>query len=147
MQVSAIVVRGIVHIGNQILLVRNRGRNFWCLPGGKLDQGESVFDCLKREFGEELGVVPEIGKLLYIQQIYREGEGYFLPEFIFDISNSEQFEGVDFSKATHAYELDGVKFSDLSTEHDTVLPKFLKDEYSFMVENSFSFGTKFYLNS
>lgn len=38
--------------GNSLLLVRKR--NFWILPGGKPEKGESHLETLIREFGEEL---------------------------------------------------------------------------------------------
>ncbi len=40
---------------NRLLLVRKRGLDWWILPGGKIEEGESVEQCLKREFLEELG--------------------------------------------------------------------------------------------
>ena len=39
----------------QVLVVRE-GNDFWSLPGGGLDHGESQTDCLRREIMEELGV-------------------------------------------------------------------------------------------
>lgn len=38
----------------RLLMVRDREGEFWTLPGGKIERGESVTDSLKREIGEEL---------------------------------------------------------------------------------------------
>ena len=37
---------------------------FWEFPGGKIETGETVEECIKREIWEELGIVIEVGKHL-----------------------------------------------------------------------------------
>lgn len=50
-------VVGIAHFRDgKILLVRNKEGEFWYLPGGKVERGESTEGCLRREVGEELGM-------------------------------------------------------------------------------------------
>ncbi|MEM6430001.1 MAG: NUDIX domain-containing protein [Deinococcota bacterium] len=42
---------------NLILLIRShKWRDMWCVPGGKIDYGESMVAALKREFVEETGL-------------------------------------------------------------------------------------------
>ncbi len=50
----------------QILIDRRRPTGvlggFWEFPGGKIETGETVEECIKREIWEELGIVIEVGK-------------------------------------------------------------------------------------
>lgn len=47
------------------------GLTFSKLPGGGLEFGEGIADCLKREFQEEMEVEIEIGELLYINDFFQ----------------------------------------------------------------------------
>lgn len=55
--------------GRYLLGQRPKGKpyaGYWEVPGGKLEAGESVFDALKRELKEELGVVIQSSQELTI---------------------------------------------------------------------------------
>lgn len=61
-------VAGVLVEEGNILLVRqlvNRGRD-WSLPGGRLEPGETLEQCLKREVREETGLEVRLNRLLYI---------------------------------------------------------------------------------
>lgn len=45
----------IINHANQVLVVKEAGRDWWDIPGGGLDHGESVKDALARELYEEVG--------------------------------------------------------------------------------------------
>jgi 8-oxo-dGTP diphosphatase len=54
---------------NKLLLVNHSGlspgNNFWAPPGGGLQFGETLKDCLVREFREETGLVVQPGEFLF----------------------------------------------------------------------------------
>ncbi len=66
--VTAAVVR---HAGNILLTRRGPGgkhEGLWEFPGGKLEDGESLEECLEREILEELGVKAKAGRVLCTSQ-------------------------------------------------------------------------------
>jgi len=49
----------------------------WELPGGKVEDGETLSEALHREIQEEIGADITIGRLLYVALMYKKfGEGY-----------------------------------------------------------------------
>jgi 8-oxo-dGTP diphosphatase len=58
----------IVNTEGEIFIARRKpGKSFagkWEFPGGKLEEGESESDCLKRELLEELGMQVQVGERL-----------------------------------------------------------------------------------
>lgn len=81
MESRRIAVRGIAFEDGKLFAVKHKEKmvpsDFWAIPGGGLDPGESLEDGLHREMIEEMGVAPKIGKLLFIQQ-YRSEKREFL---------------------------------------------------------------------
>lgn len=51
-------------VGTQVILLKNE-RDEWELPGGKLEPGEDILECLAREIHEELSEPVRVGCLLY----------------------------------------------------------------------------------
>jgi 8-oxo-dGTP diphosphatase len=54
----------------KILLVKHRknNREYWVLPGGRLEYGETFVDCAIREMKEETGLDIEPGKFLFLSE-------------------------------------------------------------------------------
>ena len=56
---------------NKVLLVRNRGQNFWYPPGGGWEyETERIIQGAKREVKEETSLNVNIGRLLYVQEFH-----------------------------------------------------------------------------
>ncbi len=121
-------VRGIIFRNGELLAQQLKpgadgtAREYWCTPGGGVDDGELLLDGLHREMIEETGIAPKIGKLLFIQQ-FHDGTKEQL-EFFFHIENPEDYETIDLSATSHGVaEVAKVAFINPRAAH--VLPQFL----------------------
>jgi mutator protein MutT len=63
-----IVAAGIIWKGSKILISKRPQKShlggFWEFPGGKLKEGESLEDCLRREILEELGLCVHVSRVV-----------------------------------------------------------------------------------
>lgn len=122
-------VRGIIFKDGKLLAQQltpgsdGKVRDYWCTPGGGINDGESLHDGLHREMIEETGIAPKIGKLLFIQQ-FHDGEKEQL-EFFFHIENPKDYEAIDLATTSHGLaEITRVDFIDPTTTN--ILPAFLR---------------------
>lgn len=131
---SKISARAIIHHDGKFLLTRlKQYPTFWCLPGGGLEDGESIVDCLKRELIEELGIEPDVGELLFVHQIYEDGK-HSWPGFFFEVLNSHDYLNIDLAKTQLGQkEIEEVEFQDVTAVN--LLPSFLKQELPDMHKN------------
>jgi 8-oxo-dGTP diphosphatase len=121
-------VRGIIFKDNKLLVAKMRQQDntestYWATFGGGLDYGESLHAGLHREMIEETGVIPQIGKLLFIQQ-FNDGEKEQL-EFFFHITNVEDYAAVDLETTTHGA-LEMVRAQFVNPKQESILPIFLQ---------------------
>lgn len=72
-------VGSIVMRGDEILLVRERGR--WSLPKGGLDAGELVIDGARRETYEETGLEVEMSELAFVVEFQAQTWGHHVQFF------------------------------------------------------------------
>ncbi len=63
-----IVTAAIIVSHGRVLIARRRGGDSmggsWEFPGGSLEAGETLQECLKRELAEELGLVVDVGDVV-----------------------------------------------------------------------------------
>lgn len=121
-----IKTRGLIINDNKILITMHKDSKNIALPGGHLEEGEGILDCLKREMVEELGVAPEVGNILYVNSFTNGENQYF--EFIFHIKNSKDYLDIEKLKRTHAFELERLVW--ISSEDDiNFLPERLNNDF------------------
>ena len=128
----------LIHKGNQYLL-QDRVKKDWkgyTLPGGHVEQGESIVEATIREMQEETGLIIRNPKLCGVKQFPIEGGRYLV--FLFE---TEEFEGELVSSeegAMHwvnAEELDSVKtVSDLKELLQVMLDGNLS-EFQYVIED------------
>lgn len=131
MQQRRINARGIVCRDGKILAVRHWLKSgakgdFWCLPGGGVDDFESLESAVEREMIEELGFSTKVLGLISGQQFRSNREGFAEElEFYYLLEGSSKYDNIDLSKTTHGKdEISEVKFIDPAKEN--FLPEFLK---------------------
>ena len=71
-----IVTAAIIVDDGRVMITRRReGEKLagaWEFPGGKVEPGETLQDCLVRELREELGVITEVGQVLAESEYHYE---------------------------------------------------------------------------
>lgn len=69
-------VAAVIMEAENILLIkhRRRGRAYWTLPGGKLMEGETISECLRREVKEETGLDVELSHLLFVADVVPQND-------------------------------------------------------------------------
>lgn len=138
---NIISVRAIIEHEGKFLLVKHKAdATYWCLPGGRMENGENVLSALERELVEETHVKPEIGSLIYIHQI-REKNGYSNPGLYFHIKNYKDYLNHNVAASTHGeHELAEIDWVDITKV--TVLPKFLASELPDIAKKGFNVNTR-----
>ena len=79
----------IIHEGKLLVVKHTPESAFYALPGGHLEWGEDIKECMSRELEEELGVRGEIGRLFYVNTFIDEGVQSV--EFFFEIKNAKDY--------------------------------------------------------
>lgn len=122
-----------IHEG-RVLLHKFEGFDFWCLPGGRAEMGESSPETLKREFQEELGEHVSIDRLLWCCESFYDHRGFEVHELCMYYS-VDFLENSDVVKRTDPFdvkEIDGTtltfKWFDLeAVDALEFYPEFIKN--------------------
>jgi len=99
-------VVGAAFRNDEVLLHRGELDDFWTLPGGRVEIGESSPNGLRREMREELGIDAEIGRLLWVVEnffryenlSYHEVALYYLlafPDHSMPMTTNSRFQGLE----------------------------------------------------
>jgi ADP-ribose pyrophosphatase YjhB (NUDIX family) len=126
-----VAVKAIVVNANKLLCVRLKGYagaiagDYWCLPGGGIEEGEALAPALHREIIEETNIAPQLGNLLYVNHFLLDGREHL--EFFFHVTNADDYLAVDLSTASHAAE-EIAELDFVDPKHAHILPEFLTTE-------------------
>ena len=123
-----IKVRAIILHEGKLLAVRHpHDTSFAALPGGHLEWGEDIKECLSREIIEELGVKPEIGKLFYMNN-FTQTDGKQYIEFFFEVKNGKDYLNTEKLTRSHAHEIAEIVWVN-PTDNIRVLPKSFGEDF------------------
>jgi len=123
-----IKVRAIILHEGKLLAVRHpHDTTFVALPGGHLEWGEDIKECLSREIIEELGVKPDIGELLYINNFSQSDDKQYI-ELFFQVKNGMDYLDTEKLARSHAHEIAEIVWVN-SVDDIKVLPKSLGEDF------------------
>jgi ADP-ribose pyrophosphatase YjhB (NUDIX family) len=129
----AVTCRAIIVDQGELFIAKHDPRNpHYALPGGKLEVGETLTACVAREIFEELGVKPRVGNLLFVND-WVDNRNHQV-EFFFWINNTADFRRASITSSSHGFELVDTKFADPTKPGVIVLPSFLRDRFSKILE-------------
>jgi ADP-ribose pyrophosphatase YjhB (NUDIX family) len=82
------------------------------LPGGTVEYGETIQDCLEREMREETALEVRVGDLLYLCDRIQDGRHILHITFLLSREGGELRQGVE--PEGRAYPIEGIKMIPLS---------------------------------
>jgi len=98
------VACGIMRNKKGLILVGLRHSGYWEFPGGKLEEGEGIKFCLKREWIEELNLKIDIDK-----EIYNCKYGYYFCRFFTGTILDEENLSVNVHKQVQFLNVDEIR--------------------------------------
>jgi ADP-ribose pyrophosphatase YjhB (NUDIX family) len=111
-----------------LLVVRHPlNLSFAALPGGKLEWSEDLKECMSREIIEELGVKPDIGRLLYVNTYTQIDNKHYI-EFFFEIKNGADYLDTEKLTRSHAHEIAEIVWVSPG-ENINIKPKNLAEDF------------------
>jgi integral membrane protein len=119
-----ITVRAVVVKDDGLLAIQPKDSGYWHLPGGLIREGETVEMALKNLVSEQLGVVPELDSVLYIEQSrHKKTEQITL---YFRVNNPDDFSKNNLLNAVKTlHKIDEIAFIQ-PENNDALLPEFLR---------------------
>lgn len=118
------IARGLIIKDNKILLCKRKEKNYYFLPGGHVELGETSMEALVREIKEERGTsLKNISFIGLIENIFKDSDGDHYEINSLFIANEINLENDLITKEDHLV-FEFFSFSDF--QKINVLPKILK---------------------
>ena len=132
---TRIRVNGLLVRDNALLLVKMLspvvGKPVWIPPGGGLEYGETMQQCLAREFREETGLEVETGRLRHVKEMVNPP--YHAVEFYFEVeqTDGELRLGADPEHPADDQIIEDVRFIPFRefSEFD-IIPEYVRDRFA-----------------
>ncbi len=88
MKMPRIRVAGILEKENKILFIKHKKEEneYWLLPGGGVDYGETFQKALEREFIEETGLRINVGKMKFISEAIAPNTKRHIVNIFFEVN-------------------------------------------------------------
>lgn len=116
---------------DRLLLVQHEfpgGTPLWVPPGGKIEGGESIYDCAAAEFKQETGVDAKLGRIAYVAQFLLNDRNSLTFYILAD-----ELSGTPKTQGAYGKENEWVRDLRYVNEEEVkrleVYPKFLKDRF------------------
>jgi len=122
-----VTVRALIIHKNKLLMCKHPQGQFYCLPGGKLEPGETIEAGMERELIEETGIKPIVGKLLFVNQFINDH--IHRVEFFFHIKNDADYANFDPAAATHHFEIADFALADPTDPKYGLKPDFIAKKF------------------
>ena len=118
----------ILHEGKLLVVKHRPESSHYALPGGHMEPGEDVRECIRREIVEELGVEPTLGRLLYVHT-FTDKDTLQSVEFFFEVKNGADFLQIEDLLRTHAHELAEIRWATPADGLD-ILPRKVTQDFA-----------------
>ncbi len=80
-----VVAKALITNDEGKILVVKENQDFWSLPGGGLEHGETAAECLTREIQEEIGInAPYIGDIAYSTSVYLDQRDIWMTWIVYN---------------------------------------------------------------
>lgn len=123
-----IAARGLIIDNGEILVFKHKQEfDYFSMPGGGVEYGESLSDAITRELKEETNIEAIVGSQRFIQELIINDtkDPYHLLEFFFLIKNGADFRKLDLKKSSHGFEVFAMKWIPIDSDETKVLPAFI----------------------